>query len=77
MFISQVRLRNYRSCRDVTVTLQPDVTVLAGENNAGKSSVVDALRVLTEPFGRRANSLAHRCGHYRWWSHVPSGCNAR
>lgn len=49
MFISQVRLRNYRSCRDVMVALQPDVTVLAGENNAGKSSVVDALRVLTEP----------------------------
>jgi putative ATP-dependent endonuclease of the OLD family len=33
----------------VTVTLRLDLTVLAGENNAGKSTVVDALRVLTEP----------------------------
>ena len=49
MFVSRVNLSNYRSCRDMTVTLQPDLTVLAGENNAGKSSVVDALRVLTEP----------------------------
>ncbi len=49
MYISQVHASNYRSCRDVTVTLRPDLTVLAGENNAGKSTVVDALRVLTEP----------------------------
>lgn len=49
MHISQVHASNYRSCRDVTVTLRPDLTVLAGENNAGKSTVIDALRVLTEP----------------------------
>ncbi len=45
MYISELRLRNYRSCRGVTVALRPDLTVLAGENNAGKSTVVDALRV--------------------------------
>jgi putative ATP-dependent endonuclease of OLD family len=49
MHISQVHASNYRSCREVTVTLRPDLTVLAGENNAGKSTVIDALRVLTEP----------------------------
>ena len=49
MYISELRLRNYRSCRAVTVALRPDMTVLAGENNAGKSTVVDALRVLTDP----------------------------
>jgi putative ATP-dependent endonuclease of the OLD family len=49
MYISELRLRNYRSCRGVTVALRPDLTVLAGENNAGKSTVVDALRVLTDP----------------------------
>ncbi|MBF6095760.1 ATP-dependent nuclease [Nocardia cyriacigeorgica] len=49
MHISQVHTSNYRSCREVTVTFRPDLTVLAGENNAGKSTVIDALRVLTEP----------------------------
>jgi putative ATP-dependent endonuclease of the OLD family len=49
MHISQVHASNYRSCGDVTVTLRRDLTVLAGENNVGKSTVVDALRVLTEP----------------------------
>jgi len=49
MHVSEVHASNYRSCRDVTVTLRPDLTVLAGENNAGKSTVVDALRILTEP----------------------------
>lgn len=49
MYISELWLRDYRSCRGVTVSLRPDLTVLAGENNAGKSTVVDALRVLTDP----------------------------
>jgi putative ATP-dependent endonuclease of OLD family len=49
MHISQVHLTNYRSCRDVAVALRPDLTVLAGENNAGKTTVVDALRVLADP----------------------------
>ncbi|MEU0255762.1 hypothetical protein ABZ299_25455 [Streptomyces sp. NPDC006184] len=31
------------------IPLRPEVTVLVGENNAGKSSVIDALRLLTDP----------------------------
>lgn len=49
MYVSQITLSNFRSCRATTVTLQPDLTVLAGENNAGKSTVVDTLRTLTTP----------------------------
>ncbi|MGF0319215.1 ATP-dependent nuclease [Nocardia fluminea] len=49
MYVSQITLSNFRSCRGTTVTLQPDLTVLAGENNAGKSTVVDTLRTLTTP----------------------------
>ncbi|APU15187.1 MULTISPECIES: ATP-dependent nuclease [Actinoalloteichus] len=47
MFISEVRLTNFRACREVTVPLRPDVTLLAGENNSGKTSVIDAVRLLT------------------------------
>lgn len=38
----------------MTVSLRPDLTVLVGENNGGKSNVVDAIRLLTLPLsGRR------------------------
>lgn len=40
--IQWVRIRNFRSLRAVTAPLGP-ITVLIGENNAGKTSFVDAL----------------------------------
>lgn len=45
---------NFRSCVDTTVHLEKDLTILVGENNGGKTSVLDALRLLTTPSdGRR------------------------
>ncbi|MFI0990789.1 ATP-dependent nuclease [Streptomyces exfoliatus] len=47
-------VERFRSCEWAQVPLRPGVTVLVGENNAGKSSVIDALRLLTDPLdGRR------------------------
>lgn len=54
MHLHSLRLQRFRSCSDVTVKLRPDLTVLVGENNGGKSNVVDGLRLLTLPLnGRR------------------------
>ena len=54
MHLHSLRLQRFRSCADVTVELRPDLTVLVGENNGGKSNVVDGLRLLTLPLnGRR------------------------
>jgi putative ATP-dependent endonuclease of OLD family len=58
VFVSEVRVVNLRSCRQVLVPLRPDVTVLAGENNAGKTTVIEALRQLTDSLdGRRGMGL--------------------
>jgi putative ATP-dependent endonuclease of OLD family len=52
--LKSLKLQRFRSCEDVTVNLQPDLTVLLGENNGGKSNIVDAIRLLTQPLsGRR------------------------
>lgn len=53
MYLHQVRISNFRSCIDTTVTLQPDITILVGENNAGKSNIIEALRLSTVPLSRR------------------------
>lgn len=54
MHLASLRLRNFRSCVDTTVHFEKDLTVLVGENNGGKTSVLDALRLLTTPSdGRR------------------------
>lgn len=55
MHISELLVERFRSCERARVPLCPEVTVLVGENNAGKTTVVDALRLLTDPVdGRRS-----------------------
>ncbi|MCB9820307.1 AAA family ATPase [Candidatus Nomurabacteria bacterium] len=55
MHLENIRIQGFRSCRDVVVPLQPTLTLLVGENNAGKSNVIEALRLATSPLsGRRS-----------------------
>lgn len=55
MFLSTLICTNFRSCHSTTVHFQDDMTVLVGENNSGKSNIIDALRLATAPAnGRRS-----------------------
>lgn len=54
MYLRSLAIERFRSCQDTTVRLRSDLTVLVGENNGGKSNIIDALRLLTIPLsGRR------------------------
>lgn len=54
MYLQCLHVQGFRSLADTTVTFQPGTTVLVGENNAGKSNVIDAVRHLTAPLdGKR------------------------
>lgn len=53
MHLRDVSIANFRSCRDTALRLQKNLTVLVGENNAGKSNVIDALRLSTVPLSKR------------------------
>ncbi|MFE2470091.1 AAA family ATPase [Streptomyces mirabilis] len=58
MYLGRVRVKGFKSPLDMDVPLRRGVTVVVGENNAGKSNFIDALRLLTDPLdGRRS----------RWW----------
>lgn len=51
MKLVSARIRNFRCLQDVTIRFQPDITLLIGENDAGKSSVLDILEmVLNTPY---------------------------
>ncbi len=51
MKLKRMRIQNFRSLRDVTIPFQPDLTVLVGENDSGKSSVLDLLEwILGAPY---------------------------
>lgn len=54
MYLAELVLSGFRAFDDTRVALRRGVTVLLGENSAGKSGVVDALRMVTDPLdGRR------------------------
>lgn len=48
MYVAAIRARGYRNL-DTTISLCHPLAVIVGENNAGKSNVIDALRTVLEP----------------------------
>jgi len=53
MYLCSLRLSSFRSCYETTVAFQPTLTLLVGENNSGKSNVIEALRLATTPLNLR------------------------
>lgn len=45
MRLSTVKIRNFRGIRSLDLRLERDVTVLIGENNSGKTSILEAMRI--------------------------------
>jgi putative ATP-dependent endonuclease of OLD family len=55
MRLAQITAKGFRNL-DGEVTFPEPLTLIAGENNTGKSNVIDALRLLTHPYaGARFN----------------------
>lgn len=52
MYIARIRIRNYRCFQDTTVDFQPGLNVIIGENNAGKTTLLNALMLVFERRGR-------------------------
>ncbi|MCV4111273.1 ATP-dependent nuclease [Pseudomonas aeruginosa] len=46
--LSKIQIKNFRSCKQVTLPLG-DFTPLVGQNNAGKSTILDAIRLVLAP----------------------------
>lgn len=46
MYLQKLVLENFRSFVDAQIHFAQDMTVLTGANNSGKSSVLDALRLV-------------------------------
>lgn len=54
MYLDRLRLERFRSFENGLITFHPHLTAIVGENNGGKSNIVDALRLLFLPTnGRR------------------------
>ena len=52
--ISDVRLRNFRSYKDITFEFEPGVNIVVGPNASGKTNLLEALLVLCRGSSYRA-----------------------
>jgi Predicted ATP-binding protein involved in virulence len=50
MLIRELHIQNFRRFEDLRVSFEEDLTVLVARNGQGKSSILDAIRVLIGPF---------------------------
>lgn len=48
MFLSQLNIENFRQFSDFSIQFNSGLNLLVGENNAGKSSIVDAIRIVLD-----------------------------
>lgn len=60
MQLRQLRLKNFRGFRDVQIDFDQNLTVLVGENGAGKTSVLDALAIMLTHYAARLLGSASR-----------------
>jgi putative ATP-dependent endonuclease of OLD family len=60
--LTSVRIRRFRSLYDVTIPIQPGMTVLTGENDGGKTTVLDALAFLLDGTAPTLDERTHGSG---------------
>jgi len=53
MYLAHIYIRNYRCFADETIEFSPGVNVLLGENNGGKTTVINALSLVLDQGSRR------------------------
>lgn len=49
MYIQKISIKNYRCFRDFSMEFQKGLNVIIGTNNSGKTGLLYAIRLLTEP----------------------------
>lgn len=62
MYISKIRIQNFRCFGDVSVEFKPGVNIIIGENNAGKTALLKALGLI---FDRKSRPSAQMYDFYQ------------
>lgn len=50
MYLSNIKVENFRNLENFEIDLQPGLNVILGENNVGKSNLIDAIRIALNKF---------------------------
>lgn len=45
--IKKLLIKNFKSVKEVTIELNPKINIFVGENDSGKSTILEALSIIT------------------------------
>lgn len=52
MYISKIRIKNFKCIKDLTIKFEPHFNLIIGKNNSGKSTIFEAMRLWQLAFNR-------------------------
>lgn len=56
MYLSTLRIKNFRGIKEISLVFKKGVNIIIGENNSGKTSIIDALRICLG-YGKSENNI--------------------
>lgn len=59
MYLHKFRIKRFRSIKEMDITFNKGINIIIGENNSGKSSIIDALRICLS-FGKQWRDIGIR-----------------
>ena len=60
MYIKNIHIKNYKGIKELTLELEPGVTLVIGNNGAGKTSMLSALNVVLEGMFALSNGILRK-----------------
>jgi putative ATP-dependent endonuclease of the OLD family len=71
MYLNKFNIKNFRTIEDLTLTFNKGLNILIGENNTGKSAIIDALR-LCIGYGNFRRDVYVRDSDFHYKKHIIS-----
>ena len=62
MYIKNIHIKNYKGIKELTLELEPGVTLVIGDNGAGKTSILSALNVVLEGMFALSSEILRKLG---------------
>ena len=59
MYLSELHIQNFRRIENLSISLHPGTNIIVGENNVGKTTIIDALRILLMSSGQEFRFRIH------------------
>ncbi|MDR8389829.1 AAA family ATPase [Aliifodinibius sp. S!AR15-10] len=72
MYLSKVKIKNYRNFKNKTVLLNPGLNVIIGHNNSGKTNLIKALKLVFDRSSHEKPSIDDFCKKIENFSTPPS-----